>query len=279
MKINQIKELIASIDPKDKLTPLEQLLIYAVDSLLNDREMLLNTVQELKDEIRYLKNEKGKPKIKANKKDSDDKKYSSEKERRVSKKHKKSSKKNKINTHRTETRYVDKSQLPDDAKFKGYDEVIIQNLKIVPDNILFRLERYYSKSQRKTYRAQIDPEFSNSDFSPELKAFIIDLNIRCRMSEYQIFCFLNDKEVSISEGTISNMLTQKLEPFHQEADNIYQKGLKSKPYHQLDETGARHKGKNGSTMVICGEDYTRFLTSNSKNRFHILYNRFLENRY
>jgi hypothetical protein len=272
MKIDKIKEIVSHISSQQKLTPLEDLLLAAVESLLHEREHMLKEIQNLKDEIRRLKNEQGKPQINENKKPKNPSDISSEKERNEPKPRKKSSKKNKVKPNRTEIREVDKSFLPEDAVFKGYDEVVIQNILIKTDNILFKLECWYSKSEGKTYRASVDPEYEKSEFSPELRAFIIDLYYSGRMSQFQIVNFLKDKGIYISEGTISNILTKNLESYHQEIDNINQIGLECGSYHQIDDTGARHNGTNGSTMILCNPYYTCFLTSNSKNRFQVLRN-------
>lgn len=272
MKIDQIKKILSHITSDKKLTVLEELLINAVESLLQIIQDIQKDNQDLKDENRRLQNEQGKPKIRGNSKRKPVSDFSSEKERKIAKKHTKSVKKDKITIHRRETREVDPSILPADAEFKGYDKVVIQNLKIQPDNICFELEMWYSPSEQKTYRATVDPEYSGSEFSPDLQAFIIDLSIQGRMSEYQICNFLKDKGIIISEGTISNILIQNNEAFHQEMDNAFQAGLRSTAYHQVDDTGARHNGRNGYTMIVGNPFYTRYFTSFSKDRFQVLLN-------
>src|SRR5437660_6819537 len=88
--------------------------------------------QRLRDEINRLKGEQGKPKIKANKPATG---LSSEKERRQSKPHHKSSKQAKIGIDRVEVITVDQEQLPADAVFKGYEDVVVQDLVIQTDNV------------------------------------------------------------------------------------------------------------------------------------------------
>jgi len=34
--------------------------------------------------------------------------------------------------------------LPVDAEFKGYEEVVVQDIKLTTDNVLFRKQKYYS---------------------------------------------------------------------------------------------------------------------------------------
>jgi hypothetical protein len=50
---------------------------------------------------------------------------------------------------------VDHEQLPADAVFKGYQDVVVQDVAFRTDNILFRKEKYYSKSNRQTYLAEL----------------------------------------------------------------------------------------------------------------------------
>jgi hypothetical protein len=270
LNIKEIEAILTQFTVDKQLTKTEELLLNIIEYLLQENQKQKEEVQVLKDENRRLKGEQGRPNIKANTRPNI---VDTEKERsEPAKPHKKEIKKDKIPIHRTETRDVDKSILPSDAIFKGYDDVPIQNIRIIPDNILFKLECWYSPSQKKTYRVPVDPEYTGSEFSPELRAYIIDLSVQGRMSQLQIFNILTDKGFSISEGAISNILSKNLDTFHQEIDAVYQAGLESSPYHQTDDTGARHQGKNGSTMVVAGPLYTVFFTSKSKNRLQVLQN-------
>src|SRR2546429_4530101 len=101
-------------------------------------------IQRLRDEINRLKGEQGKPKIAANKAALD---LSSEKERRQSKPHHKSSKQAKIPIDRQVVLKVDPEQLPADAVFKGYQDVVVQDIEIRTDNVQFRKETYYRSEE------------------------------------------------------------------------------------------------------------------------------------
>src|SRR5437016_12867439 len=91
-------------------------------------------IQRQNDEINRLKGEQGKPKIKANKPAPD---LSSEKERRESKSHLKAKKQAEIRIDRVEVLQVDHERLPQDAEFKGYEEVIMQDIDFRTENIQF----------------------------------------------------------------------------------------------------------------------------------------------
>ncbi len=95
-------------------------------------------IQRLRDENNRLKGEQGKPSIKSNKPASA---LSSEKERRESKPHHKARKQSQVRIDRVEIVKVDQQRLPHDAQFKGYEEVIVQDIDFRTENITFRHPR------------------------------------------------------------------------------------------------------------------------------------------
>ena len=128
-------------------------------------------IQHLHDELNRLKGEQGQPKIKANKAARD---QSSEKERRECKPHHKESKQAKIRIDRVEVLKVDQERLPSDAQFKGYEEVIVQDVQFRTENIKFCKEKYYSPSQKQTYLAAL-PAGYHGQFGPGVRAWVLAL--------------------------------------------------------------------------------------------------------
>src|SRR6266851_6939471 len=123
-------------------------LMNLVENLSTKVQEQAEEIQRLRDENKRLKGEQGKPKIKANNPTSD---LSSEQARRGSKPHHKATKHAEIRIDRVEVLKVDEEQLPQDAQFKGYEEVIVQDIAFRTENIRFRTEKYYSPSHKKTY--------------------------------------------------------------------------------------------------------------------------------
>ena len=88
----------------------------------------------------------------------------------ASKKKKKSKKKkHKIQVNRTQICDVDQNQLPPDARFKGYQSVVVQDILIQPNNTEFKKKVYYSPSLNKTFTAKL-PEGYCGEFGPKIKA-------------------------------------------------------------------------------------------------------------
>lgn len=45
---------------------------------------------------------------------------------------------------------MDPSVLPQDAEFKGHEDVVVQDILLRTDNILFHKQKYYAASTRRT---------------------------------------------------------------------------------------------------------------------------------
>jgi hypothetical protein len=221
-------------------------------------------IQELKDEVNRLKGEKGKPKFKEKKEISTHEKENMEKQ---NKKWEKSSKNGRVKIDRTVTLKVSEGELPSDAVFKGYEEKVVQNIIVTTDNVLYRLEKYYSPSEGKTYTAKVDESIQNTQFGPETKALISSLYYENRVTENKIASFLNANGLHISEGTISNILIkEQSESLTQIKNEIFEAGLTSSTYQQIDDTGMKIAGKAAYATIVCNEKYSVFFINTSKSR-------------
>jgi len=152
-----------------------------VKRLLNMVEQLSGEVRELRvenqrlrDEVNRLKGEQGKPDIKGNKAASPKADHSSEPERHKKRVRHKKSKKVEVRIDRKEILKVDAKQLPADAEYKGYETVVVQDIQIKTENVLFYKEKYYSASRHKTYLAQLPPGYGGQ-FGPGIKSLILTL--------------------------------------------------------------------------------------------------------
>ncbi|MCK4269270.1 MAG: hypothetical protein KAW93_02205, partial [Methanogenium sp.] len=265
------KDLIASLTPEIiAKTPPEELilsLISALEDTLTELENLREANRTLKDEINRLKGEQGRPKIAKKKKGGPGGNYSTEKERSKGKSSKngRGKRNHKVSIHKTIIRHIDKKNLPPDAIFKGYSDVIIQDIVVIPVNTKFRCERYYSPREGRTYVAK-RPVGYEGEFGPGIKSMIVGLKSICNLSEPDISKYLNYHGVYISQSTISRKLTYNNDIFHTDAEEILKAGVESTRFLQTDTTGANVNGKQHHTHIICNPLYTAFRTVPRKDR-------------
>jgi hypothetical protein len=223
-------------------------------------------MQRLRDENNRLKGEQGKPDIKPNK---PARHLSSEKERRESKPHHQASKQAQIKIDRVEVLKVDRALLPQDGQFKGYEEVVVQDIDIRPENITFRKEKYYSPGQKRTYLAQM-PAGYQGQFGPAVRAWVLALYYAAGMSEPKILELLHTVGMPMSAGQLSDFLIQDQEQFHAERAAVVRAGLASSPWHHLDSTGTRVDGRNQQCHVLCNPLSSASCTLPAKDRLSLL---------
>lgn len=258
--INSITDLDEAIDFIRKLINLLETLNQQILELKRQN-------QQLRDEIKRLKGEQGKPNVKPNKKKP--KQYSSEKERKKSKKRKKRGKKDRIKIHKTQICSLDKSLLPKDAQFKGYDRVLVQDIKFEAHNTLFMKEKYYSPSLKKAYLAPL-PAGYEGEFGPAIKALAVKLYFDANMTQPRILDLFADAKINLSAGQLSNFLIKDHDAFHKEKDAVYEAGLCSSPWHHMDETVTRVNAQNYYCQILCNPLYTAYFTTENKTRLTVI---------
>ena len=276
---NVLTELTADIDSIEdkKAVTIIKVLVNLVEVLAEENALLREENQQLRDEINRLKGERGKPDIRKQSKGGDgdntgNPNHSSEEDRNKRNRKNKNKGKGKkdINIDKRITIPLDKSDLPNDVQFKGYETRIIQDLKIITDNIEFRLEMYYSPSLKKTFIAPLPTEYRGGEFGPGIKALVIALYRDSGMTEPAIERFLKTFGMHISHGKISSMLTEGHDVFHQEKEDIVDAGQQAGLYQQMDDTGCRVNGKNHYTHVLCNDFFTAYFTCHRKDRLTLL---------
>jgi hypothetical protein len=76
--------------------------------------------------------------------------------------------------------------------------------------------------------------------------------------------------IFISKRQVVRLLIKGQEPFLNEANEVLRAGLSSAAWITVDDTGARHKAKNGFCTQIGNAHFTWFGTTDSKNRANFL---------
>jgi len=255
----------------EQLAKAFRIMLQLIEGLCAENEKLKEENQKLRDAINLLKGEQAKPDTKpSRKKPNED--ISSEEERKfqkTSKKKKSKAKKHKIKIDRIEVCKVDQNILPDDAEFKGYQNVVVQEIIIKTENVEYKKEIYYSSSQNKTYMGELPPEIKG-EFGPGVKSLVCTLKHVANVSEPKIHEFLDNFGIFISPASISRIITKNNELFHQEKADIFLAGLLSTDYQQIDDTSSRVRGQNHYTQIVCNPYYTAYFTAPHKDRLTVL---------
>jgi regulator of replication initiation timing len=196
-----VDKLLQTIDPNkiadESLRQTVEILLNLIEELKSEVKDLRSENQRLRDENNRLKGEQGQPEIKRKQPRVEARNHSSEKERKTPKNHEKGQKNESIKIDRQEIIKYPQEKLPVDAQFKGYEEVVVQDIKLTTDNVLFRKEKYYSPREGKTYLAEL-PDGYEGEFGPGIKALVISLYYGSNMTQSKLLEFLGDIGISMS---------------------------------------------------------------------------------
>ena len=278
MSRQEIKEILHNIDfradspDQESVSRTFSILINLVERLNEQNEGLKVENEKLRDENNRLKGEQGKPNIRGDKGGGKGKNVSSEEERKQQggkRKKKSKRKKTKIAINRREVCKLDRSKLPADAEFKGYERVVVQEILIKTDNAEYKKEVFYSASEKRTYTGEL-PAGIVGEFGPGIRSMVCTFKYVANMSQPKIQELLENCGIVISQSTISRILINDETGFNQEKKDIFRAALESTPYHQIDDTTVRVNGKNQYSQIFCNPYYTAFFTVPRKDRLTIL---------
>lgn len=251
-RIPQISDL-----PADQVTPL-------VVTLLEIIHRQQEQIQQLRDEIARLKGEKPRPKIKPS---------ALEKAPRGNgngerpKKRRKRSKTRGLTIH--ETVRIPPEELPAGSRFKGCEDFTVQDVRIELHNTRFRLERWKTPSGERLV-GKLPGELSGAHFGPTLTAYILHQYHHGHVTQPLLLEQLREWGVDISAGQVSSIITRVKDAFHAEKEELLRAGLQQSDYVHVDDTGARHNGKNGYCTHIGNELFAYFSSTDSKSRINFL---------
>jgi hypothetical protein len=238
------------------------------EALISQAELLSlqsEQLQQLRDEISRLKGGNQRPKIKPS---------NLEPGRKGRGRRGSSGKRGKNKRQKTRTleihheKVLEPEIIPEGYRFKGYRDYVVQELEIKANNTLYRRARYETKEGAQIIGSL--PAGISGHFGPILRAYILDQHYKQHVPQGLILGQLLGFGIQISEGQINHIITEDHEVFHQEKAEILTAGLEVSSYINTDDTGARHKGKNGYCTHIGNELFAWFSSTESKSRINFL---------
>lgn len=240
------------------LEELKSLLVQALEDIAG----LKTENAELRDEIARLKGLKGRPQIKPSGMQAGTEPTT----RTGRKKGRRGSKRAKLSI--TETTVIKAANVPAGARFKGYEEFVVQDLIIETRTTLYRRERWQLASGE-TVVAPL-PDGITSHFGPELKRFVLAQYHQGQTTMPRLLGLLQGLGLDISKRQLVRLHNTGQGAFLAEARDVLRAGLETAPWITVDDTGARHKAQNGVCTQIGNDDFTAFVTTGSKSRLNFL---------
>jgi hypothetical protein len=252
--------------PEEQQSPLVRQLLDIIDQQAQLIEQMAAQIQQLKDEIARLKNQPPRPKIQP-----------SRLEKKRSKKHKASKAKRagSAKRHKTaeleihDTQPIEPENMPPGSAFRYYKDWVVQDLKLQPHNIRYRL-KVYETPDGGYVMGKLPANLNDSHFGPILIRFVLYQYYHCHVTQPLLLEQLHEIGVDISAGHLNTLLIEEKDRFHLEKDQILTTGLEVSSYINVDDTGARHQGKNGYCTHIGNELFSFFESTQSKSRINFL---------
>ena len=239
-----------------------------IESFVQEVQLQNEQIQYLKDAIARLKGHKPKPDIKPSSLEGH---TQNEEERALSDGKRpgsaKRSKNKELEIHATE-RIVPQA-LPPGSKLKGYQDWLVQDIIIKPHNTRYRLECWETPNGDYVV-GKLPEELGGGHFGPTLVSFILFQYYHARVTQPLLVEQLEEFGIDISSGQVNNIIIHGKERFHAEKEEILRVGLEVSGYIHVDDTGARHDGKNGYCTHIGNEMFAWFASTDSKSRINFL---------
>lgn len=170
----------------------------------------------------------------------------------------------------TEEIIVHLPDVPPEAVLKGYEDFVVQDLELKPRVICYRRERWMTPDGRSTVAPLPADVVHGSHFGPDLICYILHQYHNQHVTQPLLLEQLRQLGIDISAGELSYILTEGKDAFHQEKAELLPTALAVSPYIQVDDTGARHQGRNGSCTHIGNELFASFTSTESKSRLNFL---------
>lgn len=226
-------------------------------------------IERLKDTIAQLKGHKGRPKIKPSQLEmsqrSREPEGSDRKQPRAGAAKRQKTRHLKVD----QTEIIRPAQVPAGAIFKGYQDYVIQELEMRVHTTRYRCERWQTPDGGDVV-GRLPEALQGNHFGPRLRSYILYQSYQQHVTQPLIVEHLRELGIDISVGQVNRILTEGKEAFHAEKEAILRTGLAVARYVGVDDTEARHRGRNGHCTYIGNEFFTWFASTESKSRRNFL---------
>jgi hypothetical protein len=253
-------------DPVDTDSLSRDELKALVEQLLGHVSALSQTVVEQREEIARLKGLKGRPDIKPPSQPSGMEK--------ANRPQSPAGQPRRGGGPKTADRAIDEDRileipgLPPGSIFKGYQDYVVQELVFRKHVVRYRRERWLTPDGRELVAET--PAGVRGHFGAELRRFVLGQYHQGQVTTPRLLAQLLAIGVEISKRQLMRLLIAGHEPFLAEARDVLRAGLSHASWVGVDDTGARHKGRNAVCTQIGNDSFAWFETTYSKSRVNFL---------
>ena len=159
--------------------------------------------------------------------------------------------------------------LPADAQYKGREPKVVQEVEIHVKVCRFWLMKFHSRSTGRTYYSKMPPGYKG-EFGPGVRTWGLALHHYANVTTPLLHGLFRRMGLDIGKSTVTRLVTERLKPFHEEAQDVLKAGLASTWWQHHDVTSTRVKDEWYACHVIANALHTTYRTTPRQDRESVI---------